>query len=275
MDAIVTPQDAIAQVFGFDRITVAIDGPELSGPINRLKKACHGGAKVIPGRLPFNPNWQARIELRQPSRTALTILVEECLGTKTGAMLLYAEPAWDAIFGSRSDALMCQRWLSARLVMRYQRERVQQYERTTYFARRANAKNGKRGRVGVVYADNPSKLASEFRGQPCMHTECRLTGSVVLGASGLISASDLIDFDHQAFWYSAARLYELPRKTDLGHLLGTARGPTVSGTALRKRANRFISECSIDGQFFMHNAAIKNRSLLKAFDQISVRDLIQ
>ena len=120
----------------------------------------------------------------------------------------------------------------------------------------------------MSYCDRPSKIVSPQFGNPCVHVEIRLTGSEVAARAGISSISDIQQFEHAAFWKRMVRLQECPRPTRLGRLLCEENRPAVSGTALRKRAHKFVESCSVDGQFFMHNARRINRKAAKRFIQI-------
>ena len=178
-------------------------------------------------------------------------------------MLTYAEIAHDLIFSHLDDATAYESLLLERLVMRYQRAVVKRYKTTSYFNDRSDASASKRGRVVASYSDKPTKLPTRHAGQPCAHIECRITGSAKLGAVGLASVGDLHDFDFGSFWQSLASLYQFPTKTEIGRFIGGPGGDTVSGTALRKRGQKFVDECSIDGQFYMHTAVRQEPGLLR------------
>lgn len=243
-----------AKAWGYDRLRILIDQPALPGPINRLRRACRGGLKLTPGRIKFNRVWQCTVDMYQPSLLALDILNERCLGRQVDAMLTYAEIAHDLIFEHSASATAYESHLLERMVMRYQRDVVEKYGTTSYFNSRSDAAGSKRGRVVAAYSDQPTKLSTPHAGRPCTHIECRITGSAKLAAVGLASVGDLRAFDFGSFWKSSVSLYELPSKTEVGQLIGGPCGDTVSGTALRKRGQKFIDDCSVEGQFYMHTA---------------------
>lgn len=252
-----------AKAWGYDRVRLLIDRPSLPGPVDQLGRACGGGIEIVPGRVKFNPLWQCTVDLYQPSRLALEILLDNCLGSRVGALLTYAEIAHDLIFHRPADAVNYESCLLQRVVMRYQRDGVRRFLNTHYFNDRSDASKSKRGRVNVIYSDKPSKLPTKHSGQPCAHIECRITGSAKLAAVGLVSVGDLPEFNFGSFWKSAVSVYELPTKTGIGQMIGGPRGNHVSGTALRKRGHIFLDECSIDGQFYMHNAVRREPNLLR------------
>lgn len=263
-----TANQPIAKAWGYDRARIMIDRPLLPGPFKDVLRACGGGLAIVPGRLKFNPVWQCTVDLYQPSQLALNIFIDECLGSKVSALLTYVEIAHDLIFEREALAIRYESHLFRHLVMRHQRGIVVRYKHTNYFNRFTDASASKRGRVGVIYTDKPSKLNTVHAGKPCIHMECRITGSAKLAAVGLGSVGDLVSFDFRNFWNSAVALYELPSKSELGLIVGGPAGRDVSGTALRKRAGKFIDECSIDGQFFMHNAVRQEPRLLRKLEKL-------
>ena len=269
------PYIPIALVHRFDRLAVAIDCAAVPGSVAKLEASCQGGVTVTNRKLKFNPQWKAKLDLFQPSAMALRSLVNDCLGEHAGAMPTYAEVAVDFIFRSRRHAAVFGDYLAQRIVMRHQRQAVQVEDHTTiYYGRRADVAGNKRGRVGCMYWDRLSKLASAHKGHPCVHVEIRLTGSAALSAVGIASASDFLTFDHMRFWASAISLYDLPAKTELGRHIGGRDDGGVSGTALRKRADKFIRKASVDGQFFMHNAARLDRAVVRKFWQIPLETVM-
>lgn len=270
------PHNPIARVHGFDRLAVAVDCAAVPGLVEKLEHSCRGGIVVTSHSLKFNHQWKAKLDLYQPSANALRTLVNDCLGEHVGAMPTYAEVAVDFIFRSRRHAAAFGDYLAQRIVMRYQRQAVYVAKKNTiYFSRRTYVAGNKRGRVGCMYFDRPSKLASAHYGQPCVHVEIRLTGSAALSAVGIASASDFLSFDHMRFWASAISLFDLPSKTELGRQIGGKNDGGVSGTALRKRAGKFIRKASVNGQFFMHNAARLDRAVVRKFLQVPLESVMQ
>lgn len=260
------------RAFGFDRVGLVIDRSTLPGPVGRLKRECLGGLTIATGRQTFNPVWQCRLDLRQPTERALLTLIRECLGYGIGAQLSYAEVAVDIIVPSVHLANLVQAYVAERVVMRGQRDLVRVDRGTIYFSRRTGPEGGTRGRTGVVYSDRPSKIASEFVGQACVHLEVRLKGTASLAAAGLASVGDLLAFNHREFWCRSATLRDLPRKQkDLGRLLGPG---DVSDSALRKRAAVFKEACSVGDQFFMHNAVRFRPELLKRLPKLSIAEVL-
>ena len=62
--------------------------------------------------------------------------------------------------------------------------------------------------------------------------------------------------DHLRHWDEVLRLYQLPKKTELGCLLANSQGgrANVTSVAYLRRASRWLDENTINGNFFLHNA---------------------
>lgn len=248
-----------AVIYGFDRVTVWINRPELPISFARLKNQC---ADVVgyAEQMAYQPNWKFRVEIFQPTSRCLRLLAK-ALGNDVSTLLTYVEIVCDVAADSKHQAV---RWRNAFLAsaqMSYQRQPVVFFESTCYYGRRSAGGN-RQNNVLAVYADQPSKLhnarpVSDL--PPCLHIEWRASASTALARLGIICLDDLIRFDHQRFWENHVRMYQLARPTALGRLLARASGsaPDVSGIALRKRAARWTARNSILGKFVMHNALLE------------------
>ena len=152
-------------------------------------------------------------------------------------------------------------------------------EGTFYCGRRAE--NGDRdGSVLVLYIDRSSKINNARPGgdaMKCFHVELRLSGKDALAKHGIRSLDDLISFDHERHWQTSLKLYMLPSKTELGRLLAACYGgrSDVSDTAYLKRANRWLAEHSLDGQFIMHNALKETPKLERHLAQMDWNGLME
>lgn len=245
-----------AIVYGFDRITVWLDRPELPIEITRLKKHCADVVEKLQ-EMPFNPRWKLKVDLFQPTIEGLELL-ESALGTEIAANVTKAEIACDIRSTKKGQARNRLKVFLAGAYIPYLRQSVQRYLKTWYFGRRAT-ENGIQPSVLVAYADKRSKLNNA---QPAeddlrvLHIESRKVGTKGLKSLGIISLRDLILFNHQKFWDSNLSMYQLPKLAQLGRLLAADQGRStdVSDTALRKRAHVWIERYSNQGAFVLHNA---------------------
>ena len=264
-------------IFGFDRLTIWLDRPECPFELSKLKNHC---TKVEANHLQMlhNPRLKCRVELLQPTLRCLEILADE-LGCATAVVINYVEIAFDLPSKSRrrTRARRNSFLASAKILHRPHDVVLDSKFGTIFYC-------GHRGSsiVLAAYADKPGKLNNARPpedGPRCAHQELRITGEAAVAERGIVSVDDLIRFGHAEFWNEALRFYKIPKnKTELGRLLARACGASVdvTGSALRKRATRWIEKSSIfDGRsdvFVMHNALRTTSHLEKLLPQISFTD---
>ncbi len=265
-------------IYGFDRVTVWLDHPELPLAVINLLRAHCTQVVVSFEQMPHNARWKLKVEIYQPTVECL-IRLADALGTNIAASVTYVEIARDIPARSRSRARQWRNSLLQSARMKSLQQPVLRKKTTWYYGRRSDGKK-RRSKVLVVYADRPSKLnnARPPAGtQPDLHTEVRCTGSAVLADLGIVTLDDLIHFDHQQFWHEHLRLYRLPKPTDLGRLLAKIAGtdPHVSGSALRNRSAKWRKEHSKVGIFIMHNALRSTPQLAKYLRKMSFPEWLQ
>ncbi len=266
-------------IYGYDRIKLWIDRPEL--PFNKSRLAPHCiGIDVLLGQMKYQARWKLKLDIFQPTIDCLRLL-RDGLGNDIATILTYAENACDISATTQKKALQRETAFLASARMRYQRQPVILEDNTTtwYYGRRSGQAKAS-ANVMALYSDKPSKLnnARPLVGAPyCFHREWRATGSAALVHIGLVSLDDLINFDHERFWDTYLRMYQLPKPTQLGRILAQVAGADsdVSGTALRKRAARWKSAHNIDGHFIMHNALLGMPELVKRFSYTSISDWLE
>ncbi len=224
---------------GFDRITILVDHPAPEISHRKITQHCRKLEILDSNSQKYHPGWQTIIRLYQPTRRAL-IELQAQLGPRCRTYVRYAELAFDLITSGFRSSGIIHDFMLEHFRLPYVRQSVWFEKGTAYFARRASSDGKKVGANFVIYSDKPSKL-KRFRdkGQPCCHLEYRFQGVEMLAQHGLLTLSDCIDFDHQAFWRDNLRLYMLPKKVELGRRLDP-RGTQVSDTALTKRANTLL-----------------------------------
>lgn len=243
----------------FDRVTLYLDHPELPIAQSLLKPHCTK-LYVTPMFMKNNPRWKLKVVLFQPTTECLTLLLA-ALGHNIGAVITYVEIASDSLASSIEQALDWRNNFLSSVAMKYQRQTVVCHESTWYYGRRCDEEGNKRGNVLAVYADKPSKINNahpELDSIPCLHIEWRVTGSAALARYGIVTLTDLIEFDYEQFWNENILIYQIPKQTELGRLLAEIAGADIdlSGTALRNRTNRWILKNSINDQLVMHNGLV-------------------
>ena len=264
-------------IYGFDRITIWIDRPESSFELSKIDPHC-AETKAYLGQMSHNPRWKLRLEIFQPTIKCLEILAEE-LGCATAALINYVEIAFDLPSKSRRQVRARRNHFlaSAKMLHLPHDVALDKKHGTVFYCGRRKCPS-----VLAVYADKPSKLNNarpSVGTPPCAHQEFRKTGEGAVADCGIVGVDDLTDFDHAKFWDQNLRFYKIPtNKTQLGRLLARACGadPSVSGSALRKRATRWVKKHSIfDGRsdvFVMHNALRANPDLEKLLPKMSFSD---
>jgi hypothetical protein len=85
---------------------------------------------------------------------------------------------------------------------RHGKQRVNLFERTFYSA------SQRVGNEFACYADKRSRIT----GEPCLHSEWRITGASNLRRVGVSSVQDLLTWDHRSFWQQRLLLYAVDRQ---------------------------------------------------------------
>lgn len=253
-------------IYGYDRISLWIDQPELPVSPNYFEQHCTNCVGTLK-QMEFNARWKYRLDLFQPTITCLQKLLK-VLGSEIAVLIVYVEFACDTLADNKEEAQHWQQQFLASAKLKSQRQSVATFKGTNYFGRRNGKSDQRRGHITVVYSDKPSKLNNAqptSNAPPCLHIEHRVTGSEVLATRGIVSLQDLIQFDLPQFFDSYLRIYSLPTLTELGRLLAKIAGANtdVSKTALRKRANRWKAVHCNDVQFILHNALLATSKLTR------------
>ena len=250
---------------GFDRIKIWFDHAEYPGSLDDLRPHC-GDVKLTCGQMLYNARWKSALELYQPTLKCLQVLRDVLQDSTVEYQFGEAEIALDLIplNSRRKLAQHLGRAFIAAAVPKHHRREALCIKGTWYFERRTKPDQRPRTHVLVVYFDCPSKLNNQqidTNTSCCLHIEWRVTGVVAMEKLGLYRIDDLIAFPHKKFWSKHVHLYALPRKTDLGRFLAGTVNANVSGTALRKRADRWQQQFTTSsdksrgqGQFVLYNA---------------------
>lgn len=267
-------------IHGFDRIKLWLDQSDFPGHLDSLRPHCRD-VKFKQGQMPYNARWKSALDLYQPTRECLQMLLG-ILGATVATQLEYAEIDIDIIPPVLRPQLAQKlyRAFIAAAVPKYHRNKTTFVEGTCYFEPRHRLDGRKRPHVLGVYADRPSKLNNrtvDADDPACLHIEWRVSGVENLMKLGLVTVADLAAFDHAKFWPRHVALYRLPRKTSLGRILAKTAGkdPLVSGTALRRRADRWqkdhIADTAAQGQFVLYNALRGANVLKRALPRITFK----
>ena len=193
-----------AIAYGVDRFTIWFDATAITGLTECLDSHC-SKYDMSAMNMVGNPRWKMKVEIHQPKPTLYTAL-HDCLGGRGSVRITYVEFAADVIMRRWSNAVQAARNFVYLATVPDQRDYVEAYEKTFYYAGRAT-KGRKRGHALVVSANKTSKLASPHAGSPALHFEWRTAGSAALSHEGVVTLADLGAFDHKAFWAQKLRFY--------------------------------------------------------------------
>ena len=180
-----------------------------------LNKQC-GSFDAFDGPAPFDAAYQHRLDFRQPSKLALSWIAGQ-----RDYLINYVEIAVDYIFqdaASRDDAFD---FLDRHLVRRWHgKQQVVFYgdgssEKTT----RYDAERKSRNKI-ALYRQKTCRVTGQFH---CLHLEWRLNGVRAVRAAGIVSAKDLVSFDHRSFWLKHLRLYSAQQER-LGRFIRNHKG---------------------------------------------------
>lgn len=242
-----------AYVLGFDRVSFSLDHPAPSLPLQILEKHCRKVEIINSCTNRYQPLWQTRVALHQPDQDALRLLQ---IAIKNGCYRSrpdYAEIALDHVTVTRQDAVIVRNFFLKHMLVPHARKKVHcEKNETFYYNRRTPVHGGKAPRVTVIYCDKPSKLAGEYKGQPCSHLEQRFSGSDALSGIGINCLADFASFSHESFWHTNLKLACLPAKADISRFLLPEKAD-CSGTALRKRADKFLAPFFLKDVFILQN----------------------
>ncbi len=250
---------------GFDRVTVWLDTPE--PPVN-LEKALSCRCDLLLRSMEFNPLWKFKVELHQPSLADLTVLAE--LEKLCGVHLAYVEVTIDIAPSQRGAPEELAALILGSTFPAGARAMMQDSHGTYYSNRRAG------DRVLAIYLDKPSKLAdssTSLKADRCFHMELRLSGKEALQQVHLVCPSDLINFDHYAFWIEELCIYHL-NDSIVGNLIveTTKTGPATPSYVAKRWKDRFL----VNGQFCLQNAYVEpaGKKMLAGADQIDLWTLL-
>jgi hypothetical protein len=188
-----------------------LKSPADASTLSKLRQHCGGGGLYFETKpAPFGQNYRQRIELKQPSIEALRWIAE-----RGDVLVNRAEITLDYILDSLAALDDAQEFLHFHLIRRWHSKKQQV---RLYRGSQERDSRGKRGaervheielattrydagrwsRNGlVIYIDKHSRVTGELY---CLHVEWRANGLRAVQAAGIKSASDLLEFDHHAFW---------------------------------------------------------------------------
>jgi hypothetical protein len=263
-------------IYGFDYLKFYLDvtNPRLS--IDELQKHCT--MLVIQGKLfKFNRIWCTEVRAFQPDSTFFQLIYKNIRDGGYRVKFAYIEIAVDFITNTTSEASAIKSTLLAHIYVPAINSKVRFYGDTNTYYFSPRSAHGKKCPINfAMYDDKLSKLNNRESPKCCCHAEVKLTGSHAISLFGITSIKDCLHFDHSNFWGQKVKFVKLESKVSLARKLN--KSDHISGTALRNRANKVLSDCNIGGAFVMQALACKYpqvRTLLKPidlFDLIKIDD---
>lgn len=266
-------------VCGFDRLSLWLDHPAPVLPVAALEKHC--GKVIINTNRAFRYHqlWQSCVTLFQPDRKALRLLQRAVRKGRYRSCPWYVEIALDCITATTQDAITVRDFHLRHMLVPHCRDEVTCFKKATFYYRRRTVRiNDEQWRkaphVPVLYADKKSKLlARTYKGQPCCHLEHRFFGADALSRIGIHCAGDFAEFSHAAFWRAHLTLARLPSKADIGRFLAPAR-TDCSGTALRKRADKFLAPYFLEGVQVLQNLRLSHPEITRILRPLQLADVL-
>ena len=195
-----------AIVYGVDRFTVWFDAIVFGGLEECLMMHCME-SDISEMNMQGNAKWKMKVEIYLPFHTLYKAL-HNLLGGSVSMLITHVEFSADVIMFEQSNAVQAARDFVYLATVPDQRDYVEAYENTFYYAGRAP--NGrKQGNTLVVCADKTFNLRTPTGGSPALHFEWRTAGSTALSKEGVVTLDDLGAFDHKAFWSRKLRFYRI------------------------------------------------------------------
>jgi hypothetical protein len=248
-------------ISGFDRIHFWIDHPAPLLPLKSLRQHCRNIVIKKNQGYSYHAIWQCKVIVYQPDQEGLRLLADAIREEGYRVRPAYAEIALDHITKDCLGARRVRNFILKHMLVPHCRDEVVcEKKQTFYFHRRTDGNGKQTAHVVTVYCDRPSKLRGEHKGKPCSHLEHRFSGANALRGIGIYCMEDFASFRHDAFWNSQLRLADLPRKTKLARFLAPKKAK-CSGTALRKRADKFLRELRLEGVRVLQNIRLAERQI--------------
>lgn len=181
-----------------DKLTIWAKPPLPDLEVQKLTRLCGGPVKITPIKWPLffqGSQFPQRIDLHQPSRAALTLLIQ-----RTGIHMTRVELALDWIFADAETLAEAHKLLHRHRLIKFQRRSGQFYSNNpdlTWYAKRRSYRNGRVAPFNyATYSDFPCKTTGEVH---CLHQEFRIQGPA-LKRLELFSPPDLLTFDVHCFF---------------------------------------------------------------------------
>ena len=172
-----------------DVVRVWVHVPLTDADESYLREHC-GSVHVWNKPMKYQPRWCKRIQLNQPSTTALSYLN---MVTRGNHLINYVELALDLIADDAPGADALHQYLDMHLVQPWHgKQRPWSHVTSSYNSGKRWVRN-----TFATYSTRPPKSTSDMY---CCHLEWRISKARTMRDVGITSLASLIGFDHRSFW---------------------------------------------------------------------------
>lgn len=232
-----------------DKLELHVERALETEDLTKLRKHCWS-ADQRPIKVDYHRRWTCCVWVTRPTGRCLKLVRKLLKRAANGYKVYLVELARDFLIASDRARTALGGVLVRGLAIRRRALQVKYWKGTFYW--------GWRGPLSVALYMDREKKGAGAASTPCVHVELRVRGTAQLRRFGLQTLAQLLAPDFDAVWSSSVDFIEVPRKkTTLGRLLGKR---DVSGTALRKRADAFLTRGKVvnaEEIFAVQNAKVK------------------
>lgn len=196
----------------FDNIAVWLKEPADAATIARLRRQC-GYLHAANRNARFGQGYKQRLELKQPGKAAL-----RWIAGMNDVLINRVEIALDLIFNDAREQDEAFEFLHRHLIRRWhgrtqkiklvraerKKRKAQVVEEGSAGATRYDA--GRAPNAIAMYRNQHSRVTGELF---CVHIEWRLSGVRPVRSAGIQLGSDLLGFNHRAFWERRLMLVDI------------------------------------------------------------------
>ncbi|MDP1614556.1 MAG: hypothetical protein Q8L68_02045 [Methylococcales bacterium] len=252
---------SLAKTYGFgthcyiDRLSVYFDARVPETDLLKLKKLSPKNKLIQPCTLEGHIHLSQKLELYQLDDVSLKLLSRICKSSGGDYKITYIELAMDFYSASKEDVNKLRLFFNRHLVRLGKSSKKQPYfhdaEGTHYFNKKADSVRM------VMYSNKPYRWDKNYF---CVHLECRYSGLDALKSIDIITAKDITDFDHLAYWKQCLDL----RKPNFKAIGENSAENNVSEQALNKRGSKFFDRLKSLQKYLNENPElIKDKTKFK------------
>jgi hypothetical protein len=209
-------------LFYFDVVQTWFDEPLQPGRLRQLRRQCANlydrDGSLEP--MPYNQDLIYCVQARQPTTAYLETLLK--LEATMPIWINYAELARDECWPSRGVLVNVKEYRDGHELRLWHPKAEQTVSYDDEFGNTYDASR-KKPRLLTRYMEEHSRITGEL---DCLHTEFRLMGKQSCERAGIETVSDLINFNHEAWWAAKTRIVTSPDYERLGRLVRNRRDNT-------------------------------------------------